>query len=260
MLAAMKDNFVSTRHGRIHFVEAGNGAPLLLLHSNGCSHHEFDEVFDGLARHYRCIAWDMPGHGDSEAPAGHLSVADYADAVLAFMDALGIPEFHVSGASIGGLICIALSVRAPERILSTVIVEAVLRTAAEWAAQWPRIEVSFGLSQQSLDEVKPRFRDVTPALLQRWNIDRHKAGAWRMIDVMWAIRQYDALAELRRVDVRAAVIIGDQGPVFAGKHLYERLLPSAPLVVLNHCGHFPMIDDPAAFTAAMRDALGASVA
>jgi len=36
-----------------------------------------------------------------------------------------------------------------------------------------------------------RLRAPTPEILERWNIDRSKAGVWTMIDVMWAIRQYE---------------------------------------------------------------------
>ena len=44
---------------------------------------------------------------------------------------------------------------------------------------------------QSEDAVRPRLRKLTPAMLERWNIDRAKAGAWHMMSVMWALREYD---------------------------------------------------------------------
>ena len=251
----LRDGFASTRHGRIHYLEAGTGSPLLLLHSNGCSAHEYIASMPGLAAEHRCIAWDMPGHGDSERSPRHLRVIDYADAVIALMDALGIARAHVCGASIGGMVCIALGARAPERLLSTIIVEAPLRSTADWAAQWARIEAQFSIPSQTLDALKGRFRAVTPALLGRWNIDREKAGAWRMVDVMWAIRDYDAIADLPRITAPAAVIVGDTGPVFGHRERYAELLPAAPLTVMQDAGHFPMLDDPGAFSAAVLAAI-----
>ncbi|HEY8357167.1 MAG TPA: alpha/beta hydrolase [Ramlibacter sp.] len=254
-----QEGFTSTRFGRIHYVEHGAGEPLLLLHSNGCSHHEFDAALAPLAQRYRCIAWDMPGHGDSEpGPARHLTVVDYVDAVVAFMDALGLEKAHVCGASIGGMIALAMGALAPERALSVVIVEAPLRSAAEWAAGWPRTERMFAFLQQSETEVAPRLRRLTPELLERWNIDRLKAGSWRMMDVMWALREFDSRAHLARMHAPACVVIGDKGPVFASKGAYEELLPGAPLKVIRDAGHFPMIDDPEAFCAAVHEGITAA--
>ncbi len=250
-----RDGFANTRHGRIHFTEAGSGEPLLLLHSNGCSAHEYAATMPLLAARFRCIAWDMPGHGDSDRPAQHLGVEDYADAVLALMDTLGVERAHVCGASIGGMVCIALGARAPQRLLSTIIVEAPLRSAGDWAAQWPRIEAQFSIPQQTAEALNGRFRAVTPELLARWNIDREKAGAWRMVDVMWAIRDYDALADLQRIGCPAAVIIGDKGPVFGHRARYAELLPHAPLAVMADAGHFPMLDDPRAFAEAVAEGI-----
>ncbi|MEJ7929372.1 alpha/beta hydrolase [Ramlibacter sp. AN1015] len=251
-----QEGFTSTRYGRIHYVEQGAGEPLILMHSNGCSHHEFDAALPLLAQKYRCIAWDMPGHGDSEpGPNRHLSVLDYVDAVVAFMDSLGIQKAHIGGASIGGMIALAAGAITPDRALSVAIIEAPLRSEREWAAQWARTERMFAFLQQGEAEVAPRLRKLTPELLERWNIDRLKAGSWRMMDVMWALRQFDARAHLQRMHAPACVVIGDKGPVFGSKSAYAELLPRAPLKVLTDCGHFPMIDDPQAFCAALHEAI-----
>lgn len=251
------EGFSLTLRGRIHYVEKGQGEPLLLLHSNGCSLHEFAPTMNELAKRYRCIAWDMPGHGDSDPPGTHQSVPDYADSVLAFMDAMHLDKAHICGASIGGLVCIALGVIAPQRVLSLVIAEAALRSEHEWAAQWPRIEAMFATPQQSQEDVAPRFRQLTPALFARWNIDRHKVGGWRMVDVMWAIREFDAQGHLSRLQCPSVVVIGDRGPVLVCKPLYQKLLPAAHLIIMSDAGHFPMLDDPNAFAQAVHEGIGA---
>ena len=250
-----RDYFAKTPHGRIHCVERGVGPPLLLLHSNGCSVHEYDGALPLLARHFRCIAWDLPGHGDSEPAPGHLGIQDYATITLDLMDALALPRAHVCGASVGGFIAIALGRMAPERMTSLTIVEAALRTPQEWIDQWPRIEAMFAIAQQTREEVAPRMRELTPELLARWNIDRAKAGGWRMVDVMWAIREYDALGELRRLGTPAAVLLGDRGPVIGGRARFEDALPAAPVRVITDAGHFPMIDAPERFAQAVHDGI-----
>jgi pimeloyl-ACP methyl ester carboxylesterase len=247
--------FLSTPSGRIHCLEQGEGPPLLLLHSNGCSVHEYDQVLPLLARQFRCIVWDLPGHGDSEPARGHVSIRQYAAATVEVLDALGLERAHVCGASIGGFICMAVGLAWPERVASLTIVEAALRTPEEWAAQWPRIEAMFAIAQQSSEEVAPRLRDLTPPLLARWNIDRAKAGGWRMVDAMWAIREYDALGELARLRVPCAIVMGDRGPVIGGRLRYEQALRTAPIRVIAEAGHFPMIDAPQEFARAVHEGI-----
>lgn len=254
------ERFLETPFGRLHCVEQGEGPALLLLHSNGCSWHEYEQVLPLLAPHMRCIAWDLPGHGDSERSGRHLSIEDYAQATLALMDALDLGKAHICGASVGGFICMALARAAPARADSVVIVEAALRTPAEWEKDWDRIESQFAMAQQGEQDIAPRFRHVTPALLRRWNVDRAKAGGWRMVDVMWAIRDYDAMAELARVQVPAVVVIGDKGPVSGGRERYAKALPRAPLHVIADAGHFPMMDAPAEFAQAVLRGIGSVTA
>jgi len=243
----MKDNFAQTSHGRIHWLEAGSGSPLLLLHSNGCSAHEFEQVMEPLSKHYRVIAWDMPGHGDSDLVARHYSVEDYADAVVSFMDALDLEQAWVAGASIGGLVCVQLAACHASRLQGVVVIEAVLQSAADWQAQWAIVETVFGIEVQAFEDVKLRFRDLTAAVHRRWNIDRCKAGAKTMVDVMWAIREYDGLGRTGSVECPVAVIYGETGPGMNSITQWRASLPRARHHILPGCGHFPMIDDPKHF-------------
>ena len=247
--------FKRTSYGRLHYAEKGVGDALLLLHSNGCSNHEFASTMDELSDTYRCIAWDMPAHGDSEPSTWHLSVEDYTRALVEFMDTLDIERAHVCGASIGGMISMALGALHPERAASVVIIEAFLRKAEAWARDWNIVEAMFSVPGQEEADVAPRFRHLTPALLSRWNIDRHKAGVWRMIDVMWAIREFDAHSRLARIGSPCAVILGSRGPAVAGKADYKAALPRCLITVMEDAGHFPMLDDPKGFAAAVRSSI-----
>jgi pimeloyl-ACP methyl ester carboxylesterase len=80
--------------------------------------------------------------------------------------------------------------------------------------------------------------------MDRWNIDRQKAGAWTMLDVMWALREYDVFADIPNIAARTCVIFGDKGPTIAGIDNFRSGLPDAAIVVMEDCGHFPMNDDP----------------
>lgn len=251
----IKDGFAATKSGRIHYREAGTGAPLMLLHSNGCSAHEYEDVIAHLAKSRRVIAWDMPGHGDSEPLTKHWSIPDYADAVVDLMDALDIDRASVAGSSVGGTICVDLGVRYADRFDWLFLVETPIRSLQDWLDGWPGIDINFGVPSQTFEQIAQRFRKLTPAKLTRWNCDRNKAGSKTMVGVMWALRDYDVLANLAAIKGKPAVIYGDVGPTIAGAAHFERLLPGAPSITLADCGHFPMADDPEAFAAALNSIL-----
>ena len=243
----MKDGFVQIRHGRIHYLEAGAGAPLVLLHSNGASAHQYEAVLPGFARRWRALAMDMPGHGDSDPISRHYSIEMYADAVVAVLDALKIEHAAVAGDSVGGSICIALARDHAQRARPVVVSETPLRSESDWESSWPRIEATYSAPTQTMEAIKPRFRAATAELLARWNTDRNKAGAWTMVDVMWAMREFDHVGALRKLRGPAAAILGAKGNALSNRPIYENSLGKERVAVLPDCGHFPMIDDPALF-------------
>jgi pimeloyl-ACP methyl ester carboxylesterase len=257
-LLAAHDRFVSVHgHGRQHYKDAGSsGEPLILIHTNGASCWQYTEVLPLLLPRMHVIAWDMPGHGDSDAITRHYSVEDYADALAGFMDAIGLASAHVSGCSIGGSICVAFASRYPQRTRSTVIVETPFRTDAEWAANWAHVEANFGLPTQTAQQMGERVAKVDDARLARWNIDRNKAGARAMVDVMWAIRQFDVGSAAQAIQRPAMILYGKRGPTIAGEERFKTAAPQIPIQVLEGSGHFPMLDEPAAFAEILIDFCG----
>ena len=253
----MKDGFVVTKsHGRIHYLEEGSGKAVILLQSNGNSAHEYAEMFPILGKTRRVIAWDQPGQGDSDRITRHYTIQDYSDAVVEFMDALGLKTASVLGSSIGGTITIDLGVRHGHRIESLFICEAPIRTDEEWATEWPRTEKNWSHPVQTREEVAPRLRKLTDEVFWRWNVDRQKAGPWTMVDTMWAIREFNARAVLKSITPKTMVIFGLNNRLHGASPLYESALPQARIVKMKDCGHFPMIDDPAELSALVDKFIG----
>ena len=74
-----------------------------------------------------------------------------------------------------------------------------------------------------------------------------KAGARTMVDVMWAIRGFDVGAAAKAIQVPATILYGKRGPTIAGQERFKAAAPHIPIQVLEDSGHFPMLDQPAAF-------------
>jgi pimeloyl-ACP methyl ester carboxylesterase len=105
------------RAHRVYFEEAGQGIPLVCLHTAGSDGRQFRHLMNDpdVTRHFRVIAFDMPWHGKSLPPAGwqdeeyRLTTRGYVDLITAFVGALGLPRPVVLGCSIGGKIVLELA-------------------------------------------------------------------------------------------------------------------------------------------------------
>jgi len=82
--------------------ELGEGPPLVLLHGLGDSHRTWRAVAPALARRFRVLAPDLPGHGLSARPDAPYTLGWYADTIAAWLDAIGVERAHFGGHSYGG--------------------------------------------------------------------------------------------------------------------------------------------------------------
>ena len=89
----------------------GSGQPLLLIHGLAGSRNSFDTIIDGLAARREVIAVDLPGFGASTTPPGDGTMAEYADALTAFVDEQGLRGVDVVGSSMGARLAVELARR-----------------------------------------------------------------------------------------------------------------------------------------------------
>ncbi len=107
------------RPHRVYFEEAGQGIPLLCLHTAGADGRQYRELLNdpAITGRYRVIAFDLPWHGKSSPPAGYetevhqLTTGLYVDTVMAVSRALGLERPVVMGCSIGGRAVLHLALR-----------------------------------------------------------------------------------------------------------------------------------------------------
>lgn len=114
----MIQGFKDTPHGRLAYVESsGIGLPVLFIHGNSSCKEMFGRQFSSeMAECHRFIAFDLPGHGqssDAPDPAATYSIHGFADAAIAFLDALKVERAVVMGWSLGGHVALELMARWP---------------------------------------------------------------------------------------------------------------------------------------------------
>jgi len=120
--AVAGDAPVITKHyadlsgGQVHYVTAGEGDALLLLHQAPLSHAEFLETIPLLARHFRVVAWDAPGHGASFIPCEEYSYLDYLGVLEEFVAFLGLERVHIVGNHSGAAFAREYAAKHPEKV------------------------------------------------------------------------------------------------------------------------------------------------
>ena len=118
----VRRGFVDLPHGQIHYREAGSGEPILALHASPGSSRQLLGLVRDLAGSARVIAPDTAGNGDSEALFDREPVIpELAEAVLRFMDAMGLEKVRLYGSHTGAAIAAELAILAPERISHVVL-------------------------------------------------------------------------------------------------------------------------------------------
>lgn len=117
---------------RVYFEEAGEGIPLVCLHTAGADSRQYRHMMcdADITSRYRVIAFDMPWHGKSYPPPGwqdeeyRLSTERYVETVMAFCQALALDRPALIGCSIGGRIVLQLAHQHADHFRALIGVEA----------------------------------------------------------------------------------------------------------------------------------------
>lgn len=99
-----------------HYIEQGKGFPLILLHGNGEDCSYFEHQIEPFAQHFRVIAIDTRGHGQTPRGDAPFTIRQFAEDLLAFMIQHSIDKAHILGFSDGGNIAMVFALAHPERV------------------------------------------------------------------------------------------------------------------------------------------------
>lgn len=161
---------------RVHYRRCGKGPALLLVHQSPRSSAEFTGLMRKWGSHFTCIAPDTPGFGHSDPLPDTPDIADYADALCAFLDALGLEACPAYGFHSGAIILVAALKRQPRRFRCLALGGYAIWTDAEMR--------HFG------DRYLPPFKPSAYGehLVWLWN---------RMLEQSWVFPWFDLRQEAR---------------------------------------------------------------
>ena len=255
-----------TDGARVAYRESGTGPALVLLHSLGLSHREWEPVVDPLSARFRVVLPDLPLHGDSEDRPRHPYTAGWlTDVVSGFCDEVAGPRPLVAGHDLGAelaLLAIAGGRMRPERL---VLMPTRLHSAeqhrlkrAAWrascrAAALPGLDrlLSRGatlvfrpkLGERLSAQGNPAARDLIRHAFADVAGNGNLARSWAKFARRWPKRSQRHLIELYpRIDVPVLLLWTEDDVEAARKAL--SLLPDAQLRTLPGTGFLLAYDDP----------------
>jgi pimeloyl-ACP methyl ester carboxylesterase len=120
-----QDRFVVIQNRNIHYVETGEGQPVLLIPGAWSTYRYWNRITPLLSGHYRLLALDYLGAGDSDKPRSGFgyTVEEQADLIAGMIETLQISKVHIIGTSYGGSIALNIAARYPNRLGGIVSIE-----------------------------------------------------------------------------------------------------------------------------------------
>lgn len=256
---------VATETGsQIFYVVNGSGPTLVQVHGVGLGHFNLGMLTEELKSDFTCVDIDMPGYGESDAPAKTGGVEDLADEVAAFIRAYADGPVPVHGTSFGGLVVTVLAGKHPDVVSQAVISvcipkhdKAALHRRQLWEAvaqmEEPRIyahlTVHNGFARQFFD--RPDADEIIDELVAAMVAASPDAKAY--LEGVSSMRQTDVMEFAREIQAPTLVLGGaeDQmtpveptGDGIGVKKLSEAI-PGARLEIVENAGHYIVFEQPA---------------
>ncbi len=269
---------------RLHLLEwSRDGVPLLLLHGFGNDAHIWDDFAPSVAPHYRTLALDHRGHGDSawdpERRYDHMSMLEDVERAT---EVLGISRLVLVGHSLGGHIATLFAGRYPERLAGLVIVDVGpevdargrLRIRMDVEAQPSPV---FGSVAEYARALSLAYPAATPAALARMaqhGLRLREDGRYELKmdpalrgifserespeqaearEREFAQTSWDALAKL---PCPTLVVRGAASDILSpdvADRMVDEVLPRGRLAIVARAGHSVMTDNPEGFRQAVCD-------
>ena len=255
---------IKTAAGTLSTIEAGAGAPVVLLHGLGATKASFLPTLEALAPSYQAVAVDLPGFGDSHKPLFQAYNAPFfARAMTALLDALELETAHVVGNSMGGRVALELGLSHPERVGRLVLLAPSMSwlKPRPWAPYLRLIPTQLGILQPAPRPlVEMIVKQVIPGSDREWTaagIDEFMRSYLTPLGraAFYAAARNIYLEEPRGPDglwtrlgsleADALFVWGRHDslvPIGFARHV-RRELPAARHLELD-CGHVPQLERP----------------
>ncbi|HXJ00553.1 MAG TPA: alpha/beta fold hydrolase [Micropepsaceae bacterium] len=225
----------------------------------------WDEQAAALGDAFRVLRYDQRGHGGTDVPAPPYSFATLAADVVALFDALGIPRAHFVGLSMGGMTAVMLAEQHANRLDRVIACDCGPASSPQSAQQWAeRIALAKEKGMEALVEPTvgrwfvPEFLGSNKPVVDKVRGMIRTTPVNGFIGCALALSDFDLKPGLAQIKNPIQFLCGAKDASLGGTKALNAGVPGSTLIEIPGAGHIANMENPGAFTRAIREFLLAS--
>lgn len=252
---------INGKNCRVYFEEAGEGIPLVCLHTAGSDNRQYRHMLcdPEITANYRVLAFDMPWHGKSYPPDGwdgseyELTTELYVETILAFCNALNLEQPALIGCSIGGRIVLELANSHSDRFSALIGLQGADYQEPWYDTAWlNRADVHGGEVCAAL--ISGLIAPQSPAQYRTetlWQYKQSGPGIFKG-DLHFYRVDSDLRGKLTNINTNKCplyLLTGEYDFSCAPEDTLRtaKSIPGAQVQIMQAMGHFPMSENPEQF-------------
>lgn len=247
---------------RVSYLEKGEGDNVILIHGFGVTNYVWRKNIDDLSRHFTVYAIDMIGSGYTEKPLNfNYSINNMSKFIYEFMKRLKLDNVFLVGHSLGGAVCLNLTLNHPENISKLVLIDSlghhqdlpftikILRNrilnklvpifSGKWSIKLILKKAYFNDSLLTDEEVNEYSKALE-------SLNGKKVLQKMFMETFDEEYAKDLQKHFNKIDKETLVIWGEKDEIIAPLYgtLFSREIKNSKLVLIKNVGHVPHLEDP----------------
>ncbi|MDR9797637.1 alpha/beta hydrolase [Aeribacillus pallidus] len=236
-----------------YYTDVGKGEPVILIHGVGLDLTMWEQQVYALSSQYRVISYDMMGHGKSACPPVPYTLSQFVEQLDVLFSNLDIPQAHLIGFSMGGLVAQSYAIQHPEKLSSLTLISSVARRNDEQRkGVLSRIkEVEEHGHKTTINAAIKRWFTRTfisehPEVIRRirYRLETNNPDAYLAAYRVFATADAEVYDRLPEIKCPTLIVTGelDQGSTPEMAELMGNLIPHSEVVIIPGIKHMLPIE------------------
>ncbi|MBM3359315.1 MAG: alpha/beta hydrolase [Betaproteobacteria bacterium] len=251
--------YISVRGSNLHYLEAGNGKPIVCFHSTPASAQFYRPQLEHFGHGYRVIAVDLRGHGDSEKPRGPYRISEFLEDYVAIFDAFALKDFVLVGCSVGGIVAQLYALEHGRNLRGLVLIGAPCSRRGRDVAGFHKAVKEKGWEGVVRGLVDKQLHHATSPEVKEWAVREYlKTPLYvREAEEAALLAEVHHTDRVQEISVPTLLVAGEEEEkeIFEQMELMSRRIANAEWHVMKGAAHVPNFEKPREFNAILEQFL-----